>query len=598
MSERTVTLDLIGKEDLNIGSGTWTRATSTGGTQSISKINISAFLGGIFDVQKTYGAVGDGVADDTAAIQAAIDAASSVGGLVWIPAGVYLVSSTLDIIDKKGVAISGVGWTSRDDLTQASVIKLSASSDTNVFNLKHTSNVSVGIVLRDFVINGNKGGQSAWSAVDYTATNKGHGLYLNRVAQVAIERLLITDCINEGISSQSADAVSNVIWLEGNRVISCGGWGVNLTLVADSLMRGNFLGNNGSDRFDYDSTVTGSLKVGSPNNLILGNHIFQGTGNNIQVNTTYNCTIGDNRLDGSTRENISIVGSHHVEVHGGVCYDSGVYKTGGDTATGTTRAGISIDQNSSNNYIHNIALRASSKSFGAESYLGGQEQGVRCLGFDNTLDGVIAESNKLYGFWFPSASGRDQNTFRNCVARYNGVSGFNIQTDQNILVNCQSYNNGTGTSGSIGFDIAGDRNVLVSPIARNPYKATAAVTTVSADVSAAATTITVADATNIAAGDILGLVTDFGAIVPVYVTDVNGTTLTVLETILGSGVIATSGNAIRHQMTGYGIRFLTGAANNLVIHPFIENMVVGESSDADGYGVSNNGFIRLAAAGA
>ena len=86
----------------------------------------------------------------------------------------------------------------------------------------------------------------------------------------------------------------------------------------------------------------------------------------------------------------------------------------------------------------------------------------------------------------------------------------------------------------------------------------------------------------------MGLVTDFGAIVPVYVTDVNGTTLTVLETILGSGVIATSGNAIRHQMTGYGVRFLTGAASNIVTNPVFQNMVTGESSDADGWATSEN----------
>jgi hypothetical protein len=55
---------------------------------------------------KDFGAVGDGVADDTKAIQAAIDATKS--GAVFLPAGRYLVSDYLRI-GKSGVVLRGAG---------------------------------------------------------------------------------------------------------------------------------------------------------------------------------------------------------------------------------------------------------------------------------------------------------------------------------------------------------------------------------------------------------------------------------------------------------------------------------------------------------
>lgn len=55
-----------------------------------------------------YGAVGDGVTDDTAAILAAM-AAVATGGVVYLPAGTYLISSSLDFTNFNGVTLMGAG---------------------------------------------------------------------------------------------------------------------------------------------------------------------------------------------------------------------------------------------------------------------------------------------------------------------------------------------------------------------------------------------------------------------------------------------------------------------------------------------------------
>jgi len=62
----------------------------------------------VFDV-KTYGAVGDGSTDDTAAIRSAITAASATGGTVFFPAGVFVLPSLLTCKSLNNVSFQGSG---------------------------------------------------------------------------------------------------------------------------------------------------------------------------------------------------------------------------------------------------------------------------------------------------------------------------------------------------------------------------------------------------------------------------------------------------------------------------------------------------------
>jgi len=66
-----------------------------------------------------FNAVGDGIADDTAAIQAAINAASTTGETVFVPPGEYKAG---DLIIENGIVIEGVSVPNRD--SKVSVLRV------------------------------------------------------------------------------------------------------------------------------------------------------------------------------------------------------------------------------------------------------------------------------------------------------------------------------------------------------------------------------------------------------------------------------------------------------------------------------------------
>jgi hypothetical protein len=75
---------------------------------SLTKVNWAMIDGAPIITVSAYGAIGDGVADDTAAIQAAIDAANSAGGgVVTFEGKDYLITSSL--VMYSAVSLAGVG---------------------------------------------------------------------------------------------------------------------------------------------------------------------------------------------------------------------------------------------------------------------------------------------------------------------------------------------------------------------------------------------------------------------------------------------------------------------------------------------------------
>lgn len=123
----------------------------TTGTQTFAGTKYAdAFIArdvlGFVDV-RAFGAVGDGVADDTAAIQAAINSEVSTGNTVFIPPGTYRITGQLTLRTRSQIVGSGGGADS-----SATIIDASAIPDSVPYAIY--GDWGVGVQLRDFSLRG------------------------------------------------------------------------------------------------------------------------------------------------------------------------------------------------------------------------------------------------------------------------------------------------------------------------------------------------------------------------------------------------------------------------------------------------------------
>lgn len=201
---------------------------------------------------KQYGAVGDGVSDDTAAIQAAINAAAggvtngtnTVGGTVIFPSGTYLVSG---LTLYSFIHLLGNG-------PEATIIKLKNGANADVVQGYNATTLiggstTGGIVnwgIYNLTIDGNKANQSSTS---YGIRQYGYG-YLMQNVRV---RNTFSDCFysdwNGGANSPGFDAMEASIIACKFHDSGTGAMGVNFHGPHDSQFVNCISYNTGSHAF-------------------------------------------------------------------------------------------------------------------------------------------------------------------------------------------------------------------------------------------------------------------------------------------------------------------------------------------------------------
>lgn len=185
------------------GTGDIELAGDLGGTATNPRV---LGLERVFNVQDpVYGAKGDGTTDDTAAIQAAIDAAiggnpaagasvaRTASGVVFFPAGTYKITTYLQVISVQGFRMEGVG--------EASQIAVSGN-----FPWAIVINGSVSGAFADFAIIGSTTADTVTTAVglNYFPGSSVRPCSLNTFTRVSVRNLKYVNAFGFGNDSTAA----------------------------------------------------------------------------------------------------------------------------------------------------------------------------------------------------------------------------------------------------------------------------------------------------------------------------------------------------------------------------------------------------------
>ncbi|PMZ91409.1 MULTISPECIES: M10 family metallopeptidase C-terminal domain-containing protein [unclassified Pseudomonas] len=284
----------------------------------------------IFNVQN-FGAKGDGVTDDTAAIQNAIDAAAAAGGgQVYMPTGTYIVSGGEEPSDgclmlKSNVYLYGDGM-------GATTVKVADGSDTKITGVIRSA---YGEQTHDFgvsnlTIDGNRDNTTGKIDGWFNGYIPGETGYDSNVTLDSVE---IKDCSGYGFDphEQTVNMVIRNSVSHGNGLD-----GFVADFLSDSTFENNVAYDNDRHGFNivtstHDFTLTnnvaynnggtgivvqrGSEDIPSPSNItITGGEVYGNGAEGVLIKLSSEVIVSSVDIHDNASAGIRIYGSNHVEI--------------------------------------------------------------------------------------------------------------------------------------------------------------------------------------------------------------------------------------------------------------------------------------------
>lgn len=323
---------------------------------------------------KDYGAVGDGVTDDTAAIAAAMTAAAVLGGVVYCPAATYKFS-TLTLAT--GVVLLGAG--------RAATVLTSTSTGTL---LTETQTLGSGVCSLTLQKTGASGGTGIkLAAAQYT---RHQDLIITGALDVA---LLCTTVDSASAGSCLYNTVDNVLVTS----LATNGVGVKLTelsgsvnnkVVNDNIFAHLIIGPSANDGITAVQILNANARAAVNENLFLG-----GDWSSNGTTTGTGVTVAN----GATR-NLTLIG---VTVENNLSKGITIGTSGADTNEGVTVLNCEISGNGTNSLADNFTDNSPAFRHLVRSQIGGATANFRmtptgALGVDGIgVNGSTPSANDI-----------------------------------------------------------------------------------------------------------------------------------------------------------------------------------------------------------